>query len=153
MKNLLLIAKLDILESIRSKWFLVYLIIFGGLMGLFFVTGITDAVVMGFTGLSRLLLVYIQVSIVILPIFILVTTVKSISEDRESLVLEYMLSFPVSLKDYYWGKFVGRFAIVFTPVILALFLGVIWGNVRGTVQKFIPVWRAIRKHLQFVVPD
>jgi ABC-2 type transport system permease protein len=131
MKNLLLIAKLDILESIRSKWFLVYLIIFGGLMGLFFVTGITDAVVMGFTGLSRLLLVYIQVSIVILPIFILVTTVKSISEDRESLVLEYMLSFPVSLKDYYWGKFVGRFAIVFTPVILALFLGVIWGISKG----------------------
>ena len=127
MKNLSLIAKLDIRESTRSKWFLVYLLIFGGLMALFFVTGIADSVVMGFTGLSRLLLIYIQVTIVILPVFILVTTVRSISGDRESAVLEYMLSFPISLRDYYWGKMLGRFVIVFTPVFLALVLGVLYG--------------------------
>ncbi len=127
MKNLSLVAKLDIRESTRSKWFLVYLLIFGGLMALFFITGIADSVVMGFTGLSRLLLIYIQVTIVILPIFILVTTVRSISGDRESAVLEYMLSFPISLRDYYWGKMLGRFVIVFTPVFLALVLGVLYG--------------------------
>jgi len=131
MKNLLLVAKLDISESMRSKWFFVYLIIFGGLMALFFVTGVTDSVVMGFTGLSRLLLIYMQVTIVILPIFILITTVKSIAGDRESSILEYMLSFPVSLKDYYWGKMLGRFFIVFIPVILALFLGMLWGVFKG----------------------
>ena len=101
MNHLLLVAKLDIKESLRSRWFLVYLLVFGGLMGLFFVTGITDSVVMGFSGLSRLLLVYMQVTIIILPIFILITTVKSISGDRESAILEYMLSFAVSLKSYF----------------------------------------------------
>ncbi len=131
MKNLFLIAKLDIRESMRSRWFFVYLFIFGGLMALFFITGITDSVVMGFTGLSRLLLVYIQVTIVILPIFILVTTVKSISQDRESAILEYMLSFPVSLRDYYWGKMVGRFFIVFFPVFLALLIGMGYGLFKG----------------------
>jgi len=131
MKNLALIAKLDIKESLRSRWFFVYLAVFGGLMALFFITGITDSVVMGFTGLSRLLLVYIQVTIVILPIFILITTVKSISQDRESAILEYMLSFPVSLKDYYWGKMVGRFFIVFFPVFLALVGGVVYGVFKG----------------------
>ena len=131
MKNLLLIAKLDIKESARSKWFFVYMIVFGGLIALFFITGVTDSVVMGFTGLSRLLLMYMQVTIVILPIFILITTVKSISGDRESAILEYMLSFPISLKDYYWGKMIGRFFIVFFPVILALILGVIWGVIKG----------------------
>jgi len=131
MKNLALIAKLDIKESMRSRWFLVYLLVFGGLMALFFITGITDSVVMGFTGLSRLLLVYMQVTIVILPIFILITTVKSISADRESAILEYMLSFPVSLRDYYWGKMAGRFFITFTPVFLALVAGVVWGLIKG----------------------
>ncbi len=131
MKNLFLIAKLDIRESMRSKWFFVYLLVFGGLMALFFITGITDSVVMGFTGLSRLLLIYMQVTIVILPIFILITTVKSISGDRESAILEYMLSFAVSLRDYYWGKMLGRFFIVFFPVILALVLGVMWGVFKG----------------------
>ncbi len=131
MKNLLLIAYLDIKESLRSKWFYVYALVFGGLMALFFITGVSDAVVMGFTGLSRMLLIFIQVTIIILPIFILVTTVKSISGDRESNVLEYMLSFPISLKDYYWGKMVGRFATVFLPVFFALALGVVFGLVKG----------------------
>ncbi len=131
MKNLFLIAYLDIKESLRSKWFYVYALVFGGLMALFFITGVSDAVVMGFTGLSRMLLIFIQVTIIILPIFILVTTVKSISGDRESNVLEYMLSFPVSLKDYYWGKMVGRFATVFLPVFFALALGVVFGLIKG----------------------
>jgi ABC-2 type transport system permease protein len=131
MKNLFLVAYLDIKESLRSKWFYVYSLIFGGLMALFFITGVSDAVVMGFTGLSRMLLIFIQVTIIILPIFILVTTVKSISGDRESNVLEYMLSFPVSLKDYYWGKMAGRFLTVFLPVFFALILGLVFGLYKG----------------------
>ncbi len=131
MKNLLLIAYLDIKESLRSKWFYVYALVFGGLMALFFITGVSDAVVLGFTGLSRMLLIFIQVTIIILPIFILITTVKSISGDRESNVLEYMLSFPVSLRDYYWGKMLGRFATVFLPVFFALILGVVFGLFKG----------------------
>ncbi len=131
MKNLLLVAYLDIKESLRSKWFYVYALVFGGLMALFFITGVSDAVVMGFTGLSRMLLIFIQVTIIILPIFIMITTVKSISGDRESNVLEYTLSFPVSLKDYYWGKMLGRFATVFLPVFFALGLGVVFGLLKG----------------------
>jgi len=131
MKNLFLIAYLDVKESLRSKWFYVYSIVFGGLMALFFITGVSDSVVMGFTGLSRMLLIFIQVTIIILPIFILITTVKSISGDRESNVLEYMLSFPISLTHYYWGKMLGRFLTVFLPVIFALFLGVVFGLTKG----------------------
>jgi len=130
-KNLFLIAYLDIKESLRSKWFYVYATVFGGLMALFFITGVSDAVVMGFTGLSRMLLIFIQVTIIILPIFILITTVKSISGDRESNVLEYILSFPISLKAYYWGKMIGRFLTVFLPVILALLMAVIFGLIKG----------------------
>jgi ABC-2 type transport system permease protein len=133
-KSLGLVAYLDIKESLRAKWFYVYALVFGGLMGLFFISGITNAVVMGFTGLSRLLLVFMQVTIIILPIFILITTVKSISADRESNVLEYMLSFPISLKAYYWGKIVGRFMTVFLPVIIALLIGVIWGIIKGGAE-------------------
>lgn len=131
MNTLWLVARLDIKESIRAKWFYVYSLVFGGLIALFFLTGVTQSVVMGFSGLSRLLLVYIQVTIVILPIFILITTVRSIAGDRESHVLEYMLSFPVSLKSYYWGKLLGRFVTVFFPVFVAMILGVIWGMIKG----------------------
>ena len=131
MRNLLLIAYLDLKESIRANWFIVYSLVFGGLIALFFIAGITESQVMGFSGLSRLLLMYIQVTIVILPIFILVTTVRSISGDRDSHILEYMLSFPISLKQYYWGKVFGRFITVFLPVFMAMFFAIIYGVFKG----------------------
>ena len=131
MKNLLLIAYLDLKESIRANWFIVYSLVFGGLIALFFIAGITESQVMGFSGLSRLLLMYIQVTIVILPIFILITTVRSISGDRDSHILEYMLSFPISLKQYYWGKVVGRFITVFLPVFMAMVFAIIYGIFKG----------------------
>ncbi len=131
MKNLLLIAYLDLKESIRANWFIVYSLVFGGLIALFFIAGITESQVMGFSGLSRLLLMYIQVTIVILPIFILITTVRSISGDRDSHILEYMLSFPISLKQYYWGKILGRFITVFLPVFMAMFFAILYGMSKG----------------------
>ena len=131
MRNLFLVAFLDLKESIRAKWFLVYSLVFGGLIALFFIAGVTESQVMGFSGLSRLLLMYIQVTIVILPIFILITTVRSISGDRDNHILEYMLSFPISLKQYYWGKIAGRFITVFLPVFMAMFVAIIYGTFKG----------------------
>ena len=120
MKNLFLVAKLDIKESFRSKWFLLYLLVFAGLMATFFVSGVIDSQVAGFSGLTRMLLLFIQICVVILPIFILITTAKSISLERENGALEYLLSFPVSLMEYYFGKALGRAFSVFIPIILAL---------------------------------
>ena len=131
MKNLLLIAYLDLKESIRANWFIIYSLVFGGLIALFFIAGITESQVMGFSGLSRLLLMYIQVTIIILPIFILITTVRSISGDRDSHILEYMLSFPISLSQYYWGKVLGRFVTVFLPVFMAMAFAIIYGVFKG----------------------
>ncbi len=131
MNHLLLIAYLDLKESIRANWFIIYSLVFGGLIALFFIAGITESQVMGFSGLSRLLLMYIQVTIVILPIFILITTVRSISGDRDSHILEYMLSFPISLQQYYWGKVFGRFITVFLPVFMAMIVAVVYGIFQG----------------------
>lgn len=131
MKNLLLIAYLDLKESIRAQWFIIYSLVFGGLIALFFIAGITESQVMGFSGLSRLLLMYIQITIIILPIFILITTVRSISGDRDSHILEYMLSFPISLAQYYWGKVFGRFITVFLPVFMAMVFAIIYGSFKG----------------------
>jgi len=131
MNNLFLIAYLDLRESIRSKWFLIYTLVFGGMIALFFIAGITESQVMGFSGLSRLLLMYIQITIIILPIFILITTVRSISGDRDSHILEYMLSFPISLMQYYWGKIIGRFITVYLPVLFAMILAIVYGSFKG----------------------
>ncbi len=62
MKHLWLTAYTDIVESLRARWFMVYTLVFGGLVVVLFAYGLAESRIMGFTGLSRLLLTYIQIS-------------------------------------------------------------------------------------------
>jgi len=121
-------ARLDITESLRARWFAFYALVFGGIVVLLFVFGLTESRILGFTGLSRLLVTYIQLCVAILPIFVLITTVRSVAGDREAGVFEYMLSLPVGLAAWYWGKMVGRFTVVFLPVFLAMAGAGIWSE-------------------------
>lgn len=131
MADLLLAARLDIAESLRARWFLIYVVVFGGLVALLFSFGLADSRVLGFTGLSRLLVIYIELSMAILPVFVLITTVRSLAGDREAGVLEYLLSLPVSLGSWYWGRFIGRFCVSFVPVFAAMLAAAAYGALRG----------------------
>ncbi len=131
MRHLLLTAWADITESLRARWFFVYTLVFGGVIVALFLTGLTESRIMGFTGLSRLLVTYLQITMAILPLFVLITTVRSVAGDREAGVFEYMLSLPVDLSAWYWGKFLGRFVVVFLPVFLAMIGAVVWALVKG----------------------
>ena len=137
MKNLWLAACSDILESLRSRWFLVYTTVFGGLVVLLFLFGLTESRIMGFTGITRMMITYIQLSMAILPIFILITTVRSVAGDREAGVFEYLLSLPISLSAWFWGKMTGRFVVVFLPVFLALVGALIWGAIKGSEVPWV----------------
>jgi len=131
MNHLMLTAIADISESLRSRWFMVYTLVFGGVVVALFVSGLTESRVMGFSGLSHMLVTYLQITMAILPIFVLITTVRSVAGDREAGIFEYMLSLPVSLASWFWGKLIGRFLVVFLPVVLAMLGAVAWGAVKG----------------------
>ncbi len=131
MSHLALTARLDVHESVRAKWFVVYSLIFGDIVAAFFAFGVTESRVLGFMGLSRLLVTYIQLAMAIMPIFILLTTVRSVAGDREAGVFEYLLSLPVGLRSWYWGKLLGRFLVVFSPVFLAMLGAALWATYQG----------------------
>ncbi len=120
---------LDIRQNLRSKWFWFYSLMFGGFVAVMFAMGITESQIIGFVGLSRLMVTFMQVCMVILPIYVLISTVRSVVGDRESNVMEYVLSLPVSFTGYFWGKFVSKFIVVFVPVFLALLGAAIWGTI------------------------
>ena len=122
---------LELRETALARWFQLYVLGFAGLMGLFFAFGLAESQVMGFHGLGRLLLTFIQVSLVILPIFVLITTARTLVGDRESGVWEYMLALPVSLSGYYWGRFAGRSLAIALPLALALMGGAAVEQLRG----------------------
>jgi ABC-2 type transport system permease protein len=130
-RDLLRVAALDLSEAVRARWFMVYSLVFGGIVVLLFSFGLTESRVLGFLGLSRLLVTYIQLCMAILPVFVLVTTVRSVAGDRETGVLEYLLSLPVSLGGWYWGKLCGRFLVMFLPASLAMLAAAGWAALRG----------------------
>jgi ABC-2 type transport system permease protein len=131
MNQLWLTAKLDIAETLRARWFHIYTLVFGGIVALLFVFGLTESRVLGFVGLSRLLVTYIQLTMAILPIFVLITTVRSVAGDREAGVFEYLLSLPVSLGAWFWGKIIGRYIAIFSPVFLAMVAAVVAAVLMG----------------------
>ncbi|MCU7920953.1 MAG: ABC transporter permease [Candidatus Thiodiazotropha sp. (ex Dulcina madagascariensis)] len=131
MKHLWLAAYTDIIESLRARWFMVYTLVFGGLVVILFAFGLAESRIMGFTGLSRLLITYIQLSMAMLPIFVLITTVRSVAGDREAGIFEYLLSLPITLSAWFWGRVFGRFLVVFLPVFIAMLGATAWGLVKG----------------------
>ncbi len=139
MQQLIQLARTDIGETVRARWFVIYTVVFGGLMVGLFISGLTESRIMGFTGLSRLLVTYLQITMAILPIFMLITTVRSVVGDREAGVFEYVLAFPVGIGAWYWGKLVGRFLLVYLPVFSALVFAVIWGTIQGVAIPWFQV--------------
>lgn len=127
--SLFQVMNADIFQNLRSKWFWTYSLLFGGFVAVMFATGITESQIIGFVGLSRLMVTFMQVSMVILPIYVLITTVRSVVGDRESNVMEYMLSLPISFTGYFWGKFAAKFLISYIPVFIALLGAAVWGSI------------------------
>jgi ABC-2 type transport system permease protein len=126
MREFLLTLRLEMTESLRARWFALYALVFGGIVALLFAFGLTESRILGFIGLSRLLVTYIQLAMAILPIFVLISTVRSVVGDREAGVFEYLLSLPVPLAAWFWGKLLGRYIMVFAPVFLAMLGAVLW---------------------------
>jgi len=129
--------RLEIAEAFRARWFAIYAAVFFALVGVLLVFGLTESRVLGFTGLSRTLVTYIQLTMAIVPIFILITTVRSLAGDREAGVFEYVLGLPVGIGAWYAGRFLGRWVLAVSPVIGALLLAVVYGVVRGVAVPWL----------------
>lgn len=126
-----LMLRLELAESLRSRWFHFYSVVLIGLMMLLILTGVSESRVLGFTGLSRLLVTYIQITMAVLPLFIIVATARSMVGDREAGNLEYMLAFPVGLGTWFWGRFVARLVLILLPVLVALAIAAVFGIMKG----------------------
>ncbi len=123
--------RLEIAEAFRSGWFHFYALVFCGIVGILLSFGLTESRVMGFTGLSRTLVTYTQLAMAILPLFVLISTVRTIAGDREAGVFEYMLALPAPLGVWYAGRLIGRFVVATAPALLALAIMVAWGMAKG----------------------
>ncbi|MGE5516712.1 MAG: ABC transporter permease [Bacteroidota bacterium] len=128
--SLIATIQLDIAELVRARWFLLYSLVFSAVVIALLGGGGADSRLLGFTGLSRSMVAYIQLAMAILPVFVLVSTVRSLVGDREAGVVEFMLSLPVPLAAWYWGRLAARFLAATLPVVLAVGAAALYGLAR-----------------------
>ena len=131
MRHTILLAMLEMKETFRAKWYQLYVLTVATMISIFFYFGLAESRALGFTGLGRLLLTLIQISIIVLPIFTMMTTVRTLVGDREAGVWEYNLSVPVKLSSFYWGRGLGRFLSLFLPLALGMFAAGIVTMIKG----------------------
>lgn len=131
MRQAILLGKLELKETLRAKWYQLYLLSVTLMISLLFYFGLAESRVLGFTGLGRLLLTLIQMSIVVLPIFTMMSTVRTLVGDRESGVWEYNLAVPVKLSSFYWGRGTGRFFALYLPLVIGMYGGGLLSLVKG----------------------
>lgn len=113
-------ARLELAEALRSKWLLLAASIYFGLMAAFVWLGLRESSVLGFTGLSRVLLNLSNAVVVVFPLVVLLATHSAIVRARTSGFFELMLAQPVKRSTWFWGLLVSRLLVLVGPLAVIM---------------------------------
>ncbi len=118
---------LDLLAALRSRWMMAVALVYAALFGLFVWLGLRESSVLGFTGISRVVLNVVNVAVLAMPGVALVATSQSVVRARSSGLLELMLAQPVRRGEWFWGLVASRTALLLGPVAVLLAGAIVWG--------------------------
>lgn len=123
--------RIEIAEALRSRW----MTFTGGIYALVFIMfiwlGLRESSVLGFTGLSRVVLNVSSAVVLIIPLVALVATSQTIVRARHGGFFELWLSQPVRRLDWFAGVALSRFLVVVGPLLVLVVLTLIVGSVAG----------------------
>lgn len=112
--------RLEIADALRSRWVaftaVVYLVVFGAFVWL----GLRESSVLGFTGLSRVVLNVSNAIVIVLPLVSLVATTQAIVRARTSGFFELLLTQPCRRTDWFRAVLASRVVVIVGPLAALL---------------------------------
>jgi ABC-2 type transport system permease protein len=114
--------RLELAEALRSRWVVFTAVVYALVFALFVWLGLRESTVLGFTGLSRVVLNATNAIVLAVPLVALVATSQTIVRARQSGFFELMLSQPVRRRDWFAGVVASRFVVVVGPLVVLLLL-------------------------------
>jgi Cu-processing system permease protein len=118
--NILTIARRELREAVRSRWFVLYTIAFAALgLGVSYISAATSGG-LGLSGFGRTTAGLINLVLLVVPLMGLTAGAGSIASDRERGMLVYILSQPVSRIEVLLGKYLGLAAALQASICLGL---------------------------------
>ncbi len=120
MSPFLAFLRLELAEARRSRWMLFATIVYAGLGVAFVWLGLRESTVLGFTGLSRVLLNLANAVLIIFPLLVLIATHGAIVRARSSGFCELLLTQPVKRSSWFSALLVSRLVILVGPLVVLL---------------------------------
>jgi len=118
--SLVAVARLDFAEVLRSRWLVFCFGVYALVAGVFTIVGLRESTVLGFTGMSRVLLSFIHVLLLVLPLLALTATAQAIGRARDDGALELLLAQPISRTAYFGAVAIVRYLALLVPLIILL---------------------------------
>lgn len=137
--------RLEMADALRSRWAIFTGAVYGVVFALFVWLGLRESSVLGFTGLSRVVLNVSNAVVLAVPLVALVATSQTVVRARQSGVFELMLSQPARRADWFYGVVLSRFAVVIGPLVALLGLALVVGALAGPADAALAsvVWRSL----------
>ncbi|MBK9388297.1 MAG: ABC transporter permease [Planctomycetes bacterium] len=120
LRELRVVARLDLAEVRRSRWLLFCLLVHALLAAAFVLVGLRESSVIGFTGMGRALLSFSHALLFLLPLLALSATGQVVNSAREDGSLELLMSHPVRRGSYFVGVSLVRGAALILPLWIAM---------------------------------
>jgi ABC-2 type transport system permease protein len=124
--------RLELADAVRSRWASFTASVYGLLFGTFVWLGLRESSVLGFTGLSRVILNMANAVVLAVPLVALVATCQTIVRARQSGLFELMMVQPVRRSDWFFGAVLARMIVVTGPLFALFALVTVVGSVLGT---------------------
>jgi ABC-2 type transport system permease protein len=119
--------RLEVQDALRSRWLLfvgaVYLFTFGAFVWL----GLRESTVLGFTGMSRVVLNLSNALVLTLPLVALVATNQGVVRARSNGFFELMLAQPCARADWLRAAVLSRLVVLVGPIVVLLSGALIYG--------------------------
>lgn len=107
LKIIWILAKKEMGDALRNRWFVLYTLAFVGLSLAFSYLSLAGAGIVGFAGFGRTAASLINLVMLIVPLLALTIGAQSLAGELERNTLAYLLAQPISRVDLFVGKYLG----------------------------------------------
>lgn len=114
------LLRLELADALRSRWMAFTASVYTLIFGVFLWLGFRESAVLGFTGLSRVVLNLVNAVVLVLPLVALIATGQSVVRSRTSGFFELILTQPCRRRDWLRAAVCARLLVVVAPLMVLL---------------------------------
>lgn len=131
-----ILLRLELADALRSRWLLFTAASYTLVFGAFVWVGLRESSVLGFTGLSRVVLNLANAVVIVLPLVSLIATSQTIVRARCSGFFELFLTQPCRRNQWFAAIVASRLSVIAGPLLSMLLMAAVVGGLRGESMLF-----------------